>query len=389
MTVTPNTPVPRGPGRAWLGGVLTHHPVAKIFSLSFALLLVFLIDRELMEDLYDDPVAVVANASAGERNRIWVDADLPYVVLIEPGTPLATSLVIRGRAKEAVELSRRWPIRAKFPKERLDTVFRAPRENEVHKIALESGDLDIRGFDASRIALDPLRVPVARQTTKKVLLTTRTGGPDTVTFSPSAVTVVGPVPFLLGGKRDDVSIPPLTRIELDVTEEMTTEQLRDAIDRWLKGRPGGAFLGLASGEAPAVTIDRGQVQYAEVDLKVTVVWISDGRFEYALSPQNPSLRTSTRQFLLPAALLPNLPRSQLEGQLQVYANVTRRPTAKAIEDQKAGAPVDKPDEWWVADNAQLEFGPEAKKLLDKHKLRLKPDQPLVEFHARVRPSAKK
>ena len=389
MSVTPNTPVERHPVPGWLSGVVTSHPVAKVFSLTFAVLLVFLIDRELMVSLYDDPVAVVANASAGERNRVWVDTDLPYVVLIEPGAPLKTSLVIRGRAKEHGELSRRWPFRAKLPKDRLDTVFRPPHENEVQQVALEPGDFDIRGFDASRITLEPLRVPVARQEKKKVLLTTKSPGPDTVTFDPSAVLVVGPAPYLEGGEIDGETIPGLTRIELDVTDDMPPEQLRDAIDRWLKARQGGAFLELAPEERPTVKIERRQVRYAEVGLTVRVVWISDGRFEYALNPQSLNVGTTTRQFLIPENLAANLPRTQLEGQLQVYANVTRRPTAKAIEDQKARAPADKPDEWWVADNAQLEFGPEAENLLEKHQLTLKPDQPLVEFHVRVRPPTKK
>lgn len=378
----------RSTDRSWLVGVLTHHPVAKLFSLGFAMLLVMLIDRELLITLYDNQtVAVVASAEEGERNRIVIEVDSPYVVLIEPGTSLSTSLTVKGRTKERDELLRAQPFRARLPKDRLDSLF-TREENESHEIALEPTDLEILDFDESRIELGGLRVEVAKLTEQKVVLGTSNPGPAIVTFTPETVTIVGPAPFLKGSERK--KLDALTGITLDITEDMSPDELRGAIDRWLKKRPGGAYLSLSPDEAPAVKIDRSPVRKVPVDLDVTIGWIinaGDNRYQYALDTTDVDLKKKRVKFLVPETLKDSLPIEQIQKDLVVYANVMTRPDPKLMEAEKTKAGTDKPDLWWVNENAPVEIGPDGQKELDRWKLTLEPGQ-LLRIHARVRPPTK-
>jgi len=205
-----------------------------------------------------------------------------------------------------------------------------------------------------------------------------------VTFTPPEVTIKGPAPYVWD--------EGLAEIRLDISGALSSEELRAAIGRWLGARPtGGGFISLAEDGDLLVEVEQSEVRQQRVELEVAVQWITNeggGRYEYTLDPKNPDRKTIRRTFEIPANLEPNLNKAEVQDQLVVYLDVTGRPRPELLEQRKAAAP-ERPDDWWVNDNAQLEFGSSALRLFRQYQLTLVEDQPEQEFWARLRPKRDK
>ena len=95
----------------------THRPFAKLVSLGLATLLVFLIDSELTDDLYYEPINVVTEGQGKSRNDLEVQIHPDFIILPLAADEEKPRLRIRGfkKLKEEIPV----PLKASIPESRL------------------------------------------------------------------------------------------------------------------------------------------------------------------------------------------------------------------------------------------------------------------------------
>lgn len=208
--------------------LFTHRPVAKIVSLGLATLLVFLIDSELTDDLFYEPVTVVAEGQGRTRTDLEVHVHPDFSVVLD-GSAEKIRVRVRGfrKYKELIPA----PLKATIPEGRLLGVAEVPMS-----VSVEPGDLALPYFGRGAVTFSSaLTVQVVRRVRTDRRLDSRdtrevTGGIALrAEFSPPRVRLTGPahavrnvpepivVPMSAPGSRmlfaSDLSLPAGVAIE--------------------------------------------------------------------------------------------------------------------------------------------------------------------------------
>jgi len=352
--------------RGWIIGLLTHHPVAKLFSVIAATLLMMFIDRELTRTIYDQDVTVVGEASASDRGVLRIRTDDEYIVLVdEKAGRQKVKLIVRGQNKQLEMLQSLEPFQAHLPSERLATLF--PKTASVKglvppSVTVETADLRLLPFDRDQIQLGPLQVQVDQRHQKKVLLTH--SGTDTsfeVVFLPREVEIVGPRRFL-----EDV-----TTIDLDVKEAWAERDLRLAIQNWfVKKRPEwAAYFSVVEGQTLSVTVTRRPEESKDIALTVRIypLFRFGSPYEAKIAEDGQDLAQLT--FRGPKSLVDALQenpaeRERLQRELTVCARVEGILDETKLKEAR-DANLDDREAWWRSENAELMYDTA---VLDKHGL---------------------
>jgi hypothetical protein len=170
----------------------THRPFAKLVSLGLATLLVFLIDSELTDDLFYEPINVVTEGQGKSRNDLEVQIHPDFIILPLAADEEKPRLRIRGfkKLKEEIPV----PLKASIPESRLVGVGDEPVAVSVEPRDMELPDFGRGGISFSR----PPTVMVVRRARAERTLAhrdSRVTGVDTefaVTFSPARIRLSGP-----------------------------------------------------------------------------------------------------------------------------------------------------------------------------------------------------
>ncbi|HMS16446.1 MAG TPA: hypothetical protein PKA37_06365 [Planctomycetota bacterium] len=170
----------------------THRPFAKLVSLGLATLLVFLIDSELTDDLYYEPINVVTEGQGKSRNDLEVQIHPDFIILPLAADEEKPRLRIRGfkKLKEEIPV----PLKASIPESRLVGVGDEPVAVSVEPRDMELPDFGRGGISFSR----PPTVMVVRRARAERTLAhrdSRVTGVDTefaVTFTPARIRLSGP-----------------------------------------------------------------------------------------------------------------------------------------------------------------------------------------------------
>lgn len=367
----------------WLVGLLTHHPIAKLFSIAAATLLMVLIDRELTELIYDQNVALVSQASAGDQGVIIVKADEQYMVLLGEGATKSGILQVEGKKKQREDLLAQEPFEAYLPAERLESLFGSADSGagrEPRRVTVEAGDLRLGPF-VTVVELGSMQVTVAKRGRKKVLLTWKNRNSELeVTFSPREVEVVGPSPY----------VERLTDVAIDVGEAGLSEAVvRAGIADWFRANENEQVRRWAEsfsvvGKVPVARAERKAEKNKDIRLTVEIQAMrrQGSRYDIQIGGAATGGRVELT-FSGPVSVVEKLEKdAALRAKIETELSVGARVETKIVESQLIAARdknKDDPDSWWVTYPADLLYD---EAVLSRERLRA--TQQKYDFKARLK-----
>lgn len=183
--------LPAQSGKSLLRALFTDHPIAKLSAVGLAMVLLFLIHRELDTELFAGDVSVVTRP--GTSNEIVVQCQGRYY--IEWVKPTSVRLQVRGIARKSNQISAPVQVTAIIPEERLVGLGESESWREV---TIEASDLSIPGVKGVTftVTTSPKARVVAYQKAEVRLRAAAVQAADgqiyDVRFEPSTVTLEGP-----------------------------------------------------------------------------------------------------------------------------------------------------------------------------------------------------
>jgi hypothetical protein len=195
------------PRQGWFRNLVSVHPYAKFVALTAALLIIWLIDRELEEVLFDEPMSMVSQSPAGNVDKtLLIAVQEPYMIVFPPGDVAVARLLVEGRTKDRDKLV--FPFRADLPAERVKSVLSADGGGVV---GLERSDIRV-GYDGARVTLvSSPNIPVAlRKIRPRVSIKAVAedpGSPFEFTITPPVISVDGPAYEVDKKVLDEILIP--------------------------------------------------------------------------------------------------------------------------------------------------------------------------------------
>ena len=188
--------------KSFFAALFLGHPVEKLASLVLASLIIFVIQRQLVTQVFDGRVKVLVeqedSKSSGDRLRVLYDRSRFVVRRQEDAT---VPLTVFGAAKMREELPTPLRVEANLPEERFLSV--SGSESGWQRISLEDRDLRVIGVHDLKFDLHGgVRLEVARLVERKKPLTHSFGGrladgmEARVSFQPPQALVRGAAPVL-------------------------------------------------------------------------------------------------------------------------------------------------------------------------------------------------
>lgn len=185
--------------------IFTKHPFAKGFSVLLGIILVMLIDRELIEPIFDEQVGLTTSATGSRYEMIIV---LPGDYIVEEIEKPRVRVRITGRSKERERI--RPPFEAHIPAERLVAIDQDPKR--TGSISLGKGDLRLPELHNPEVSMDPVTLRISKSVTRDLPLVQQKLPKDVgydlvVSFEPPSLSVKGPASELLSPGRTAIEIP--------------------------------------------------------------------------------------------------------------------------------------------------------------------------------------
>ena len=343
--------------QAFFVRLFTHHPVAKLAAIGLAVLLMYLIDRELMVNVYDEEVLIVAVADEGDRHRLEISVPEKDYIVVDDRT--RAKIVIRGHKRDRSTI--RHPFRVRL----LDQIIKAVLgEDELAPVPIEAKDIVVGDLEVSLPFRVEVRVAKLRTTTKLLSVSAAGEGGATATISPSSVEIMGPrsVPGQEAGDpvRGLISI---SSVALTVTKDTTPADLKRRIEdlvkrrhKWCRVVPGQTWtLSFATEDE-----EPDEINISGIGLRLEIIPTAEyplGEFEFQ-PPSGPKNWTLTVTFKGPKSKIEALKKDQdLKQRLadEFFIRVPAGEAANSIRSDLINQAEKDPEKWHGLSTFDLSF----------------------------------